>query len=129
MGLFDKVLGSGSRDSKNVDLSEIIEGEGDVISPPADFYIKKIDLRNEGDVDLVVKELTDKNVIIMNVLPLSKQPNRLKALISKLKEYSNKVDGDIALLSPEMIILTPPHVKIVKSKGAVKKTPGIPPSK
>ncbi len=129
MGLFDKVLGSGSRDSKCVDLSEIIEGEGDVISPPADFYIKKIDLRNEGDLDLVVKELTDKNVIIMNVLPLSKQPNRLKALISKLKEYSNKVDGDIALLSTEMIILTPSHVKIVKSKAGVKKASGMPPSK
>ncbi len=128
MGLFDRVLGSGSGD-KSVDLSEIIEGEGDVISPPADFYVKKIDLRNEGDVDLVVKELTDKNVIIINVLPLAKQPNRLKALILKLKEYANKVDGDIALLSPEMIILTPSHVKIVKSKGAVKKTSGILPSK
>ncbi|MBN2477986.1 cell division protein SepF [Candidatus Micrarchaeota archaeon] len=120
MGLFDKFVGKDEpQDVPN--LEEIIEGEGDVINPPADFYVKKIDLRNEGDVDLVAKELTSKNVIILNVLPLSKQPNRLKQIINRLKSYANKTDGDIALLSTEMVLLTPSHVKIVKSKPSPKK--------
>ncbi len=120
MGLFDSLLG-GSESKSSIDLEDVIEGEGDVINPPADFYVKKIEIRNEGDVDLVAKELTTKNVIILNVTPLSKQPNRLKKIISKMKSYTDKIDGDIALLSTSLIILTPKHVKIVKSKPKRRK--------
>ena len=120
MGLLDKIFGKG----ENVDvpdLEEVMEAEGDVVSPPAEFYVKRIDLRNEGDGDLVVKELMQKNIIILNVLPLSKQPNRLKGIIAKLKSHAGKINGDIALLSTDSIILTPSNVKIVKSKPKPKK--------
>jgi len=120
MGIFDKIFGK----NENVevpDLEEVMEAEGDVVSPPAEFYVKRIDLRNEGDGDLALKELVQKNVIIMNVLPLSKQPNRLKGIIAKLKSNAGKINGDIALLSPDSILLTPSNVKIIKSKPAVKK--------
>src|SRR3989338_2023045 len=93
-----------------------MDAEGDVISPPADFYVKRIDLRNEGDADLVMKELVQKNIIILNFLPLSKQPNRLKSIITKLKSQASKMNGDIALLSNDSLLLTPSNVKIVKSK-------------
>lgn len=115
MGFLDNILGGGEGRT-DLDLEDVIEGEGDIITPPADFYVKKIDMRNEGDVELVAKELSTKNVIILNVSPLSKQPNRLKKIISRMKAYSDKIDGDIALLSTELVILTPKHVKIVKSK-------------
>jgi SepF-like predicted cell division protein (DUF552 family) len=94
--------------------------DGDAISPPADFYVKRVDLRNEGDADLVLKELGSKNIIILNVIPLSKQPNRLKGIVSKLKVHTGKINGDIALLSNDTIILTPSNVKIVKSKPKAK---------
>ncbi|MFH0736966.1 MAG: cell division protein SepF [Candidatus Micrarchaeota archaeon] len=119
MGLFDKILGK-NEEPEVPDLEEIMQSEGDVVSPPADFYVKRVDLRNEGDGDMAVKELGAKNIIILNVLPLSKQPNRLKGIISKLKTHTNRVNGDIALLSHEMILLTPANVKIVKSKPKVK---------
>jgi SepF-like predicted cell division protein (DUF552 family) len=97
-----------------------MQAEGDVVSPPADFYVKRIDLRNEGDGDLAVKELGTKNIIIVNVTPLSKQPNRLKTILSKLKMHAGRINGDIALLSQDMLILTPANVKIVKSKPKPK---------
>jgi SepF-like predicted cell division protein (DUF552 family) len=121
MGFFDKVFGK--NDEVIVpDLEEVMDAEGDVVSPPADFYVKRIDLRNEGDGDLAVRELIEKNIIILNLVPLSKQPNRLKGIISKLKSNASKVNGDIALLSHETILLTPSNVKIVKSKPKPKKT-------
>jgi SepF-like predicted cell division protein (DUF552 family) len=121
MGFFDNILGGEKTEETEVpDLEEVMESEGDVINPPADFYVKRIDLRNEGDSDLALKELTSKNVIILNVLPLSKQPNRLKGIISKLKTNATKANGDIALLSSDMILLTPANVKIVKSKPKPK---------
>ena len=119
MGLFDKILGK-SEESDVPDLEDLMQAEGDVVSPPADFYVKRVDLRNEGDGDMAVKELGSKNIIILNVLPLSKQPNRLKGILSKLKSHTGRINGDIALLSHEMIILPPANVKIVKSKPKAK---------
>ena len=115
MGLFDKLFGK-TEPVMVPDLEEVMEAEGDVVSPPADFYVKRLDLRNEGDGDLALKELASKNIIILNVLPLSKQPNRLKGIISRLKMHTGKINGDIALLATNMILLTPSNVKIVKSK-------------
>ncbi|MFH1394276.1 MAG: cell division protein SepF [Candidatus Micrarchaeota archaeon] len=120
MGLFDKVFGGKSEEVEVPDLEEVMEAEGDMINPPADFYVKRVDLRNEGDGDLCLKELSTKNIIILNVLPLSKQPNRLKGIIARLKSNSSKINGDIALLSSDMILLTPSNVKIVKSKPKPK---------
>jgi len=119
MGLFDKIFGK-SEEPDVPDLEEIMQNEGDAINPPADFYVKRVDLRNEGDGEMALKELGSKNIIILNVLPLSKQPNRLKGIISKLKAHTGKINGDIALLSNEMIILTPTNVKIVKTKPKAK---------
>lgn len=115
MGVLDKLFGK-SEATEVPDLEEVMESEGDVINPPADFYVKRIDLRNEGDADLAIKELTQKNIIIMNILPLSKQPNRLKGILAKMKSQANKINGDIALLSQDAVLLTPTNVKIVKSK-------------
>ncbi len=120
MGLLDKLFGKGEK-GEVPDLEEVMNAEGDVVSPPADFYVKRIDLKNEGDADLTVHELSQRNVIILNVLPLSKQPNRLKGIISKLKVHTTKTNGDIAMLSTDAIILTPGNVKIVKSKPKVAK--------
>ena len=120
MGLFDKILGGKTEETDVPDLEELMQADGDVVSPPADFYVKRVDLRNEGDGDLAVTELVSKNIIILNVRPLSKQPNRLKGIISRLKSHTGKTNGDIALLSHDMIILTPANVKIVKSKPKPK---------
>ena len=117
MGIFDKIFGK-EKEAEEPNLEEYleIESEGDAVNPPADFYVKRVDLRNEGDANLVMKELTSKNIIIVNVLPLSKQPNRLKGIVGKLKVGAEKMNGDIALLTNELILLTPSKVKIVKSK-------------
>ncbi len=122
MGLFDKILGKNEESPEVPDLEDLMQSDGDVVSPPADFYVKRVDLRNEGDGDLVLNELGEKNIIILNVKPLSKQPNRLKTIIGKLKNHTGKTNGDIALLASDTILLTPKNVKIVKSKPKAKRS-------
>lgn len=124
MGLFDKILGKNEQ-TEVPDLEEVMQSaDGDAISPPADFYVKRVDLRNEGDADLAIKELSSRNIVILNLVPLSKQPNRLKGIISKLKVHTGRINGDIAVISSlsgnEMIMLTQANVKIVKSKPKAK---------
>ncbi len=121
MGIMDKILGKGEAPETS-NIEDMLEEQSDVVNPPADFYVKTIDLRNDGDVENTIKELSEKNIIILNVLPLSKQPNRLKTIIGKLKSYVSKMNGDIAMIPPDRIILTPAKVKIVKSKPKAKPT-------
>lgn len=117
MGFLDKLLGGKPTDNSSVpDLEEVMQDAGDAVSPPADFYVKKIDLRNEGDGDIAIKELAQKNVIFLDLTVLSKQPNRLKGIIAKLRANASKINGDAALLPPYLLLLTPGNVKIVKSK-------------
>ncbi len=116
MGLLDKILGKEKESQEVPNLEELMNHEGDIVSPPADFYVKKLDLRNEGDVELAINELSQKNIIILNLRPLIKQQKRLKAIITKLRQNAEKLNGDIALLQTDMIILTPQNVKIVKTK-------------
>ena len=120
MGLFDKLLGKNEENTEDApDLEELMQSEGDAVSPPVDFYVKRIDLRNEGDGELVIKELMEKNIIILNIKPLAKQEKRLEKIMSKIKEHVKKIGGDIARISletMETIIITPRNVKIVKSK-------------
>jgi SepF-like predicted cell division protein (DUF552 family) len=121
MGIFDNILGGKEKeDVPDLEHYLDLEEEGDAVNPPADFYVKRIDLRNEGDANLAMKELTSKNIIILNVHPLSKQPNRLKNIIGKMKMTCDKANGDIALLTQDLVILTPSKVKIVKSKAKPK---------
>ncbi len=122
MGMFDKIFGSKEAPVEEANIDEYLETDSDIVNPPADFYVKSIDLRNEGDAELAVKELDAKNIIILKLGPLIKQQNRLKTIIQKLRAFVKKVNGDIALLTPEMILLTPAKVKIVKSKPKAKPT-------
>lgn len=120
MGIFDSIFGRKREDTGIEEYLDISLEEGDVVSPPPKFYIRRVDLRNEGDADLALRELNSNNVIVLNVRPLSHQPNRLKSIVAKLKVNVTKMDGDIALLTNDYVLLAPSRVKIVKSKKKVE---------
>ncbi len=119
MGIFDKVFGKGEESEILEDLDDVVEEtDRDVVTPEAKMYVKKIALRNEGDVDNVIKELSEGNVVIIDTTPIIKQPNRLRRFSDKIKAFVVKNNGDIAALvaSHELILATPNAVKIVKAK-------------
>ena len=63
-----------------------------------------------------MEELKSRNIILLNVSPMSKQPNKLKQTIDNIKMYVTKINGDIARIDNDKILLTPSKVKIVKSR-------------
>ena len=118
MGFLDKIFGS-KKDDEEEELEEVLKealDEQDVITPPAKMYVKKIDLRNEGDVKLILKELKDGNLVIVNVLPMKGRPKTLNRALSKLKKFTADANGDIARVSEHLVLVTPEGVKIVKKK-------------
>ena len=119
MGIFDK-LGKalGTTNDLNIeDYMNSAEMENvDVMNEPADFYIKPLTLQQESDIQTIETELQKKNIILLNVSELAKRPNTLKGLVDTIREYVNKINGDIAKIDEDKIILAPAKVKIIKSK-------------
>ena len=124
MGLFNK-LGGMIGATKELDVEEYMNMEEmenvDVMNEPADFYVKPVALVQESDVAVVQQELQKKNIILANISELEKRPNTLKAMIDQLKVFVDKINGDIARLDNEKILITPAKVKIIKSKRPAQK--------
>jgi len=119
MGILEKIsksLGI-SKETNIEDYISSVEMENvDVLHEAADFYVKPIALESENDVSAIMEELKAKNIVLLNVAHMSKMPNKLKQTIDNIKMYVTKINGDIAMIDSERLLITPSKVKIVKSR-------------
>ncbi len=96
-GVIDKIIG------RNEEAAEVT----------GEIYIKAIPLKAYEDVDIIKSEVRGGNVVITNVSPLAKQNiEDVKRAINELNEYAVLIQGDIARLGEERVILTPKSIKI-----------------
>jgi SepF-like predicted cell division protein (DUF552 family) len=80
-------------------------------------YIKAIPLRAYEDIDIIKAEVRAGNIVICNVAPLAKTSiEDVKRGINELNEYARHIDGDIARLGEERVIITPKKVQIWRNK-------------
>ncbi|MDE1828554.1 MAG: cell division protein SepF [Candidatus Micrarchaeota archaeon] len=123
MGIFDK-LGQAFGVSKELSIEEYMgsaEMENvDILNEPADMYIKPVSIAGEGDVKLIQDELAKKNIILLNIEEINKRPNTRNNIVSALKAYAAKINGDIAQIDETRILITPSKVKIIKKRKASK---------
>jgi len=122
MGFFDSVSKSlGITQSEEVDnIDEVIDSvemdSVDVLHEAADFYVKPISLHSESDVAVVLDELKAKNLVLLNVSGMKKNTAKLKMVVDNIKTHMHKINGDIARIDEDKILLTPTKVKIIKTK-------------
>ncbi|MCL5011649.1 MAG: cell division protein SepF [Candidatus Marsarchaeota archaeon] len=106
--------------SSEMDVNEFMTArqaeEVDVMHQKADFYVKPIALQNENDTKIVKEELQAKNLVLLNIAPLTKNPAKLKTAVDELKTHARNINGDIARIDEDKILLTPTNVKIVKKR-------------
>ncbi|MGC9037649.1 MAG: cell division protein SepF [Candidatus Micrarchaeia archaeon] len=123
MGVFDK-LGQafGVSSSKGINIEEYMNAaemeDVDVLHEPADMYVKPVSIVSEDDVKLVEEELKKKNIILANIEELAKRPTTRNNVITALKNYVATINGDIAQIDENRILVTPQKVKIIKRKKA-----------
>jgi len=121
MSVFDK-LGRSLGLGRELSVEEYMTSEEmkdvDILNEPADFYIKPFALVSEEDVPVLQTELSKRNIMLVNITEALKRPNTLKGMIAALKEYVIKINGDIAQIDNDKILIVPARVKIVKSKKA-----------
>lgn len=119
MGIFQNlsnVLGV-KREMNVEEFMSAAEAEDiDVMHQRADFYVKPIALQNDGDLKIVEEELNQKNLVLLNITPVARNPAKLKAAIEHLRKFTSHMNGDIARIDEDKIMLTPANVKIVKKR-------------
>lgn len=124
MGIFDK-LGGALGSNKGLDVEEYMNSEEmenvDMMNEPADFYVKPVALQQESDLTVIQAELQKKNIILLNTEPMKARQNTLTGLVNTLKTYVDKINGDIAVIADNKILITPAKVKIIKSKKPAQK--------
>ncbi|MFH1306297.1 MAG: cell division protein SepF [Candidatus Micrarchaeota archaeon] len=122
MGVFDSIsksLGiSKGGDVENIEeYMDAVEMESvDVLHEAADFYVKPIALESESDTHIIMDELKARNIILLNVSHMKKNAAKLKMIIDNIKSHIGKINGDIARIDEDKILLTPSKVKIVKTR-------------
>ena len=76
-------------------------------------YVKALTLVGLEDVESIKSEIGSGNIVILRITPLAKRSvEDLKEAVHLLKDYVERMGGDIARLGEERIVLTPAEVKI-----------------
>lgn len=84
-------------------------------------YVKSITLRDTTDVEEIKRDVKKQNVVIVRVTPLAqKNIDELKKVVEDLYEFVQSIEGDIARLGEERIVITPPGVKVWKGAYDMK---------
>lgn len=118
LGFFDKVM---KKDSSSVDLDDFLNNLDAVQEETyenADALVKPLDLNTEVDAEAAIKEVKQGNLVLANIADLNKRNKaKLKELLGRIKSEVRAIDGDMAGISAERVLITPSKVKIIKKKG------------
>jgi len=98
--------------------SETSEEHGTSNNKPFKIFLKAMPLRKLGDLETIKTEVKSGNILIVKVSPLAnKSIEDIKRAVNELCEFVKTVDGDIARLGEERIVVTPSGVRIWREKA------------
>lgn len=107
--------------SESIDIEEFLNNldvEEETLYDNADAFVKPYNLNTPEDAKAIINEMRQGNIVLLNIGDLSKRNAiRLKELIGAIKNEVSNVDGDIARISSERVLVTPSRVKIIKQKS------------
>ena len=112
----EKLIGT----RQEIDIEEFLnnlDAQQDDPYEDADAFVKPVSLQSEQDRDMVLKEAREGNILLINIADLSRRNAiKLKDLIAEIRDGVESIDGDIARISKDRILVTPSKVKIIKRK-------------
>lgn len=123
MGIKDFLsrITGGAEYTESAPLEEYIElqiPEGEIKTQAPSRFVKVCKLKGFADVDIVVRELSEGNIVVLDIKPLAERSmNELKHAVDEVKDICLSVGGDIAGLSEYHLIITPPTIKVERTPG------------
>jgi SepF-like predicted cell division protein (DUF552 family) len=87
-------------------------------------YLKAMPLRELADLENVKNEVKNGNIVILRITPLaSKSIEDVKQAVDQLYTFAESVNGDIARLGEERVVICPKTVRIWREKTPVQDPP------
>jgi SepF-like predicted cell division protein (DUF552 family) len=85
---------------------------------PSKTYLKAMPLRELSDIENIKIEVKNGNIIILRVTPLaSKSIEDVKTAVNDLYEFADSINGDIARLGEERVVICPKTIRIWREKS------------
>jgi len=116
MAFLEKVL----KKEEGIDIEDFLnnlDADDETVYEEADAFVKPVTLATDADTAAIVNEAKAGNIILLNIGELSKRNAiKLKELVTKIKTGVEEIDGDIARISHDRVLVTPSKVKIIKKK-------------
>lgn len=117
MAFMEKLIGTKKEDFDVEEFLNRMDTEQEDPYEDADAFVKPITLSTDQDKDMVLEEAKKGNIILVNIGDLSKRNGqKLKELINAIRAGVETINGDIARISQEKVIVTPSRVKIIKKR-------------
>ncbi len=112
MAFLDKMFNK----REDVDIEDVLNNmDVEVVEEDVDFYVKPIILQANTDIEAAIKELKNRNLVLLDIENISKRnAQRAKQFVGQLKMFVADNGGDMAMISKSKLLLVPSKVKIVK---------------
>ena len=88
-------------------------------------YLKAMALQNLTDVEVIKHELKLGNIIILKITPLARKSiEDVKKAVNEISVFTQSIEGDIASLGKERVVIVPDSLRIWRPEtGVSKKAP------
>ena len=103
-------------DEDYINLGDLLEKERGDRGVPASVYIKVADLNDVTDIHVLSKHVYDGNILVLNVGNIIREEERFSKLTEELTRLVKDVDGDLAGVGPQMIVVCPSGIRIDKER-------------
>ena len=110
---FEKIFGKGIKELSNEEFIEL--DTEDVEIPTGKVPIKVDKLEDFSDTDRIQKQIRDSNIVLVKIKALrGKDISELKRAIEKLRKTCIAINGDIAGIDEDWVIMTPSFAHIAR---------------
>ncbi len=116
MGLVDKIFGEKKQGNVEgyIDLEKYIETNK--TNPPAKMYVRVGEIHRYEDLRQFSDYVYGGNLLLLDFSPIADEEVILKRITEDLKKLVEEINGDIAGIGNNMMIVSPANVKIDRRK-------------
>jgi uncharacterized protein len=120
-GIIGKLFGSKpaglDEDYTEINLEEIEQAQG---SGPAETYVRVGELSGLGQIPELKREIYNGNIVIVDISPVKGDSLTRDRALKDLKQVALDVNGDIAMITDNQVVVTPMSIKIDRTKFTSK---------
>ena len=118
MGIASKIFGEKKTGLTEgyIDLEKYAEVKKSESPQPAKMHVRVGEIQRYEDLKQFTDYVYGGNVLILDFSPIAEEEVILKRITNDLKKMANDIDGDIAGIGNNLMIISPSHVKIDRRK-------------